>query len=224
VKELVPEPSLTKVLGKYQQAIEEKTAAMWEETSDYPTGRLTGIVSIVPTFDEQGICTRLVGSVHDITDLRRAQTADFARQKLESIGTLAAGIAHDFNNLLGAVLVEAEVALMGLAAGSNPEGELKAIRDVAVRGADVVRQLMTYAGKESAVVGLVDVSQTIREMQSLLKVSVSKHALLEVRLGQHLPLVRANPAQLQQVMMNLVTNASDAIGHREGVIRVTTGA
>jgi CheY-like chemotaxis protein len=93
---------------------------------------------------------------------------------------------------------------------------------VAVRGADVVRQLMTYAGREGAEVGLVDVSQTIREMQSLLKVSVSKHALLELRLGHHLPFVRVNAPQLQQVVMNLVTNASDSIGHREGVIRVTT--
>ena len=222
VNEVIPEPSLTMVLGKYQQAIKEKTATLWEETSDYPTGRLTGVVSIMPAFDEEGTCTHLIGSVHDITDLRRAQTEDFARQKLESLGTLAAGIAHDFNNLLGAVLTQAEVALMGLAAGSNPEGELKAIRDVAVRGADVVGQLMTYAGKESAVGGLVDVSQTIREMLALLKVSVSKHALLEVRLGQHLPFVRANAAQLQQVVMNLVTNASDAIGDRGGVIRVTT--
>jgi CheY-like chemotaxis protein/two-component sensor histidine kinase len=81
---------------------------------------------------------------------------------------------------------------------------------------------MTYAGKESAVVGLVDVSRTIGEMLALLKVSVSKQALLEMRLGLDLPYVRANAAQLQQVVMNLVTNASDAVGHRGGVIRVTT--
>ena len=222
VIEVIPEPSLTMVLGKYRQAIEEKAAMLWEETSDYPTGRLTGIVSVVPIFDEEGACTYLIGSFHDITDLRRAQTEDFARQKLESLGTLAAGIAHDFNNLLAAVLVQSEVALVGLGAGSNPEGELKGIRDVASRGADLVRQLMTYAGKESAVAGLVDVSRTISEMLALLKVSVSQHALLEVWLGEDLPFVRANAAQLQQIVMNLVTNASDAIGDRGGVIRVTT--
>ena len=222
VNEVIPEPSLTMVLGKYRQAIEEKQVVLWEETSDYPIGRLTGIVSVVPTFDEKGTCTHLVGSVHDVTDLRRAQAVDLARQKLESLGTLAAGIAHDFNNLLGGVLVQAEMALMDLAAGSNPQGELKAIQDVALRGADLVRQIMIYGGKEGAAVELVDVSQTIREMLVLLKVSVSKHALLEVRLDQDLPLVRANPAQLRQVVMNLVTNASDAVGQRDGVIRVRT--
>ena len=222
VTEVIPEPSLTIVLAKYQQVIENKIATTWEETSDYPTGRLIGIVSVAPTFDKEGTCTHLVGSVHDITDLRRAQAEDFARQKLESLGTLAAGIAHDFNNLMGAVLVQSEMALTSLAIGSNPEGELRAIRGVAIRGSNVVRQLMTYAGKESPVVELVDISQTIRETEDLLKVSVSKHALLEVRLGQDLPLVRANAAQLQQVVMNLVTNASDALGDRGGVIRITT--
>jgi PAS domain S-box-containing protein len=349
VNEVIPEPSLTVVLGKYRQAIEENTTVVWEETSDYPTGRLTGAVSVVPVFDNKGNCTHLVGSVHDITerkraeaalresearlknaerlahighwtwdlksnqvtwseemfhifghprdyapsyeeflqavipqerertrrelrdaladhsgfssevqitrpngdlrtttfvsevwldedgslaamfgatqdvtDLRRAQRADFARQKLESIGTLASGIAHDFNNLLGSVLVQAEVALSELTTGSNPEEELKSIRNVAMRGSEVVRELMVYAGKESATVELVDVSRIIQEMLEFLKVSVSKHAVLEADLGKNLPPILANAAQLRQIVMNLVTNASDALGDRDGVIRLST--
>ena len=349
VNEVIPEPSLTMALGKYRQAIEEKTIVVWEETSDYPTGRLTGEVSVAPVFDNQGNCTHLVGSVHDITerkraeaalresearlknaerlahvghwtwdvksnqvtwseemslifgrrqdytpsyeeflqalipqdrertrrelrdalagqsgfssevqiarpngdlrtttfigealldedgspaamfgatqdvtDLRRAQRADFARQKLESIGTLASGIAHDFNNLLGSVLVQAEGALSELNAGSNPEEELKTIRDVAMRGSEIVRELMVYAGKESATVELVDVSRIIQEMLELLKISVSKHAVLKADLGKNLPPIQANAAQLRQIVMNLVTNASDAVGDRDGVIRLST--
>ncbi len=172
--------------------------------------------------DEEGSLKGMFGATQDITDLRRAQAADFARQKLESIGTLAGGIAHDFNNVLGGVVVQAEVALLGLAAGSNPEEELKAIRDVALRGAEIVRQLLTYAGKESGVVELVDVSKVIKEMLALFRVSVPKNAVLEVHLGQNLPSVLANSAQLQQIVMNLVTNASDAVGDRDGVIRVAT--
>jgi diguanylate cyclase (GGDEF)-like protein/PAS domain S-box-containing protein len=68
VNEIIPEPSLTMVLGKYRQAIAENTIVRWEEISDYPTGRLTGIVSIAPIFDDKGTCTHLVGSVQDITD------------------------------------------------------------------------------------------------------------------------------------------------------------
>ena len=73
VKDVIPEPSLSLVLGKYRQAIEEKRPVFWEETSDYPTGRLVGKVSVVPLFDDEGACTHLIGSVHDITEIKRAQ-------------------------------------------------------------------------------------------------------------------------------------------------------
>ncbi len=75
VNEVIPEPSLTMALGKYRQAIEENTTVVWEETSDYPAGRLTGEVSVVPLFDNKGNCTHLVGSVHDITERKRAEAA-----------------------------------------------------------------------------------------------------------------------------------------------------
>jgi nitrogen fixation/metabolism regulation signal transduction histidine kinase len=163
-----------------------------------------------------------VGTCQDITDLKRAQAETAGRQKLESVGTLASGIAHDFDNLLGAVLAQAEVALQELADGSNPQDELKAIRNVALRGSEIVRELMVYAGKEAAVVELVDMSRIVKDMLELLKVSVSKHAGLEHDLAEDLPSVSANAAQLRQIVLNLVTNASDAIGHTEGIIRVTT--
>ena len=91
-----------------------------------------------------------------------------------------------------------------------------------MRGSEIVRQLMIYAGKESAVVELVDLSKTVDEMLSLLKVSVTKHAVIEADLDQDLPAIRASAAQLRQIVMNLITNASDAIGDRDGVIRVIT--
>jgi PAS domain S-box-containing protein len=160
--------------------------------------------------------------VEDITEIKRAQEEALLRQKLESVGTLAGGIAHDFNNLLGAVEAQAELALEELGAGSSCNEELMAIREVAMRGSEIVRQLMIYAGKESVDVGLVDLSKTVDEMISLLKVSVTKHAVIKANLDPDLPAIRASAAQLQQIVMNLITNASDAIGDRDGVIRVIT--
>jgi signal transduction histidine kinase/ActR/RegA family two-component response regulator len=160
--------------------------------------------------------------VEDITEVKRAQEQAFARQKLESVGTLAGGIAHDFNNLLGGVLALAGMGLEEQAAGSNAESELKAIRDVALRGSEIVRELMVYAGKDTPTVGLVDVSQIVREMVELLSVSVSKHAVVATNLGKDLPPVRANAAQLRQIVMNLITNASEAIGDQDGMIHVST--
>uniref|UniRef100_Q025N6 histidine kinase n=1 Tax=Solibacter usitatus (strain Ellin6076) TaxID=234267 RepID=Q025N6_SOLUE len=158
----------------------------------------------------------------DITDAKRAQFEAFARQKLESLGTLASGIAHDFNNLLGAVLAQAELAASGLAAGASPHEELETIKEVAIRGSDIVRQLMIYAGTESDVLEPIEISKTVEEMYSLLKAAISKRVTLVTDLGEHVPAVQARTAQLRQVLMNLVVNASDAIKGGGGVIRVTT--
>ncbi len=177
----------------------------------------------VPRFEPDGRFAGYIASCIDLTDMKTAQEAASARQSLESLGTLAGGIAHDFNNLLGAVLAQADLALAEIAGGSPPEQELNGIREVAIRGSEIVRQLMVYAGKESEVVGLVNFSQIVREMTQLLKVSVSKHAVLETHLGDPLPAVRANSTQLRRIVMNLVTNASEAIGDRDGVIRLTLG-
>jgi PAS domain S-box-containing protein len=163
-----------------------------------------------------------LGMIENITEIKHAQEETLLRQKLESVGTLAGGIAHDFNNLLGAVQAQAELASSELAAGSSCEEELKAIREVAVRGSEIVRQLMIYSGKETGDIGLVDLSNIVDEMLSLLKISVTKRAVIEANLDRDLPAIRASAAQLRQLVLNLVTNSSDAIGDRDGVIRVST--
>jgi two-component system, cell cycle sensor histidine kinase and response regulator CckA len=201
----------------------EKTGGAIEFRIVRPDGDLRTIRSISEILlDEEGQPASFFGACQDITEEKRAQEESFARQKLESVGTLASGIAHDFNNLLGGVLAQAELGLAELAAGSNPEAELQAVRDAALRGSEIVREMMIYAGQESAVVGLVGVSQVVKEMLELLRVSVSKHAMLKTDLDTDLSPVRANAAQISQLVMNLVTNASDAIGDRDGVIGLTT--
>ena len=163
-----------------------------------------------------------VGSVIDITDLKRRQDDDLARQKWESLGTLAGGIAHDFNNLLGGILAQTELALAELADGEPAEAEIRAIQSVAIRGAEIVRQLMVYAGQRDDTLEPVDVTRLIQESLELLKVVISKHAGLELRLATDVPAVRANPAMLRQILINLATNSSEAMGERGGAIRVST--
>jgi two-component system cell cycle sensor histidine kinase/response regulator CckA len=159
----------------------------------------------------------------DITAIKRAQEQQLVKQKLESVGTLASGIAHDFNNLLGGVLAQSEAGLAQLASGTSPEEELQNVRRAAIRGAEIVQQLMIYTGQENQVFERVDVSEIVEHMLELLSLSVSKHAVVETDLGNGLPAVEANAGQLRQVVMNLVTNASEAIGGRDGTIRVKTG-
>jgi PAS domain S-box-containing protein len=176
----------------------------------------------VPRFASGGDFSGYIGSCIDITDLKRAQEEAVAGQKLEALGVLANGIAHDFNNLLGSALTHSELAQAKLAENTTPEKELRQIQRLAVRGAEIVRQLMMFAGSETDSVEFEDISAIVSEMAELLKVSISKHAVLITELGRELPKVQGRPAQLRQIVMNLVTNASEAIGECDGVIRVST--
>jgi two-component system cell cycle sensor histidine kinase/response regulator CckA len=175
-----------------------------------------------PRFEPGGAFVGYVGSCLDITDLKRGHEENLARQKMETVGALAGGIAHDFNNLLGGVLAQSELVLTEVASGSDPTEGLRRIRDAAIRGAEIVRQLMVYAGEETEVLELVDVSAIVEDMLELLKVSVPKQLAVETDLGKHLPPLRAIPAQIRQVVMNLFHNAAEAIGDRNGLIRVST--
>ena len=176
----------------------------------------------VPRIDLRSGFMGYIGSCVDITDLKHAHEEDLAKQKLETVGTLATGIAHDFNNLLGGVLAQSDLAQAELASGSSPAEELQQIRIAAIRGSEIVRQLMVYAGEEAESLELVSVSAIVQEMLELIKVSVSKRVAVKTDLNQQLPAVRANPAQIRQVVMNLCYNASEAIGDRDGVVSVTT--
>jgi len=176
----------------------------------------------VPRIASDGVFAGYIGSCIDITEVRRTQEEALASQKLESVGRLANGIAHDFNNLLGGILASAELVLAEREQGASSDEELLRIRTAAVRGGEIVRQLMIYGGKESPAFEPVDVSSLVEEMLQLLKVSISKRAILKAELGECLPAVHGNPAQIRQIVMNLVTNASEALAERDGVIRVTT--
>jgi two-component system cell cycle sensor histidine kinase/response regulator CckA len=176
-----------------------------------------------PRFTPGGVFVGFIGSCVDITELRRTQEEVLARQKLESLGVLAGGIAHDFNNLLGGILAEAELVEAGLAADLSPGEEIARIKAVAIRGAEIVRELMIYAGQDQASrFEPVDLSHLVDEMLELLKVSVSKQVVLKTNLEKNLPAVWGNAPQIRQVVMNLVINASEAIVENEGVIRVAT--
>jgi PAS domain S-box-containing protein len=180
------------------------------------------LCSGVPRFTGSGVFAGYVGCSIDITDLKRAQEEALARQKLESLGVLAGGIAHDFNNLLGSILADAEMALADLRPDMLAVEEIQRIKSVALRASEIVRELMIYAGQETVHPESLDLSRLVDEMLQLLKVSISKHAVLKTDLGKNLPAMQGNAAQMRQVLMNLITNASEAIGEHQGEIHVTT--
>ncbi|HEY5939623.1 MAG TPA: response regulator [Gemmatimonadales bacterium] len=144
-------------------------------------------------------------------------------QKLESIGVLAGGIAHDFNNLLHVVLGNADIALSNLSKGSPAREPIEEVVRATLRAADLTRQLLAYSGKGAFVVRHLDLSTEVREMATLLRTAISKQATLAWELSPTLPAVSADPTQVRQIVMNLITNASDALGETGGTITLRTG-
>jgi PAS domain S-box-containing protein len=176
----------------------------------------------LPLLDEQGEVAVILGIIEDITDRTAMESALRESQRLEGLGVLAGGIAHDFNNLLTAILGN-----LGLAAARLPDGHpvlplLRTVETTALRAAELTRQMLAYAGKAPFVVRPIDLNGTATEMANLLSVSISPSANLRYELATGLPAVQADPAQVQQVILNLLTNASEAIGQSVGEIVIAT--
>ena len=171
---------------------------------------------------ENGAYAGHVGTIVDITDLKRNQEEIIVTQKLESLGVLAAGIAHDFNNLLGSILLDSESILTEADAGIPVRETAQRIEAVAIRASEIVRQLLAFAGKGQAVHAPFNTSQLTGEMVNLLKASISKRAVVETELTTEPLMVHGNATQFQQVIMNLITNASESLGDGEGTVTVRT--
>ncbi len=144
-------------------------------------------------------------------------------QKLESLGLLAGGIAHDFNNLLLGILGNIQLALEELPPVSSVRESIKDMEVAAKQAADLARQMLNYSGKGHFAVRPLNLNEIVTEVQGLLSVSVSKKVELRYDLHQPLPAVRGDASQITQILMNLVTNASDAIIPAAGTITISTG-
>ncbi|MEX2015883.1 MAG: PAS domain S-box protein [Candidatus Hydrogenedentales bacterium] len=181
--------------------------------------------------DGQGRQTGFRGIFRDVTERRQADEERRQlegqmqhAQKLESLGVLAGGIAHDFNNLLMGVLANASLANQDLDEHSPTGRCLRQIELSAQRAADLANQMLTYSGKGTFTVRPLDVSALVEEMAHLLEVSTSKKARFVYMFDRSLPAIEGDATQLRQVVMNLITNASDALGEESGIIEVQTGA
>ena len=210
-------------LTNYSAAFHDRRQSRTEYRLRRADGEYRWILSSgVPRFMPGGAFAGYIVSGIDITDLKRTQEEALSRQKLESLGTMTAGIAHDFNNLLGSILALAEIAESELEEGASATEEIRRIELVAIRASEIVRELMIYSGQDKASLAPVDVSQLVEDMIELLRVSISKHAILEIDLEKGLHPVLGSAPQIRQILMNLIINASEAIGAKDGVIRIAT--
>jgi PAS domain S-box-containing protein len=178
--------------------------------------------------DEHGE-TRLLGVSRDISQRKadekareKVQERVQSTQKMESIGLLAGGIAHDFNNLLQGIIGNADIALEKLPKSNDARENLDELLISSNRAADLCAQLLAYAGKGMTLIQPMNLSDLVGEMANLLKMSISKKAVLKMDLDSDLPTVEIDPTQIRQIVMNLIINAADAIEDNDGTITVTT--
>jgi len=184
----------------------------------------------VPAAPASGGSRRLVGVQLDVTDRnqvqdeqRRLQARLVESQKLEGLGLLAGSIAHDFNNLLSGVLSNAELAELDLPEEGPLNPRIDQIKQAAIRMADLSREMLAYSGRGPFNVTCVDLNALVREMSHLLATGVSKRVHLCYQFADAPVVVEAEATQIRQVVMNLITNASDAMNQKSGTITLTTG-
>ena len=226
--------------GRWEQIVDPQDLPRWydfvarvatgqSEALEYrirrPDGKLVWVRESVVT---EAPGRRVHGILTDISDRKRAEEAALERQrleaqKLESLTVLAGGIAHDFNNLLTGILGNAGLARMSCAAGSPLVATLEQIEAVAVRGSELCKQMLTYAGKTRFVPQPVALNAAVRDTVEQFGRLQAPRAALRLELAENLPPVLADDAQLRQVVLNLVLNAVEALNERPGTIAVATG-
>lgn len=187
-------------------------------------------ISVSPLLDPAGNLKACVHVARDITARKKAEEERLLleeqfrqAQKLESLGVLSGGIAHDFNNILSIILGHCFLIKDDRKTDDACRQHVDKIETAAQRAADLCRQMLAYAGKDRPVQACIQIGPVVNEIMKMLGSGIDKNVAVEVELGHDVPEIMANSSQIQQIVMNLAINASEAIGCMPGTIRVMLG-
>ncbi len=206
------------IISKREEIVLPDGKNVWVSTTKVPLRETSG--ELVGTF---GISRDITHHVMAEQERLKMEARMQQTQKLESLGVLSGGIAHDFNNLLMGILGNTGLALMEMNDESPAWNHVKEVETIALRAADLTNQMLAYSGKSKFVVKPVNLSNLVSEMAHLLEVTISDRIELAYSFDEDIGAVEGDASQIRQVVMNLITNASDAIGGKEGRITVETG-
>jgi two-component system, cell cycle sensor histidine kinase and response regulator CckA len=213
------------LVARIRRSLSDRCACMEEIADPRRNGREFCLeLHILPFRSEEGDVSHFVGILRDITDRKRLERQLRQSQKMEAAGQLACGVAHDFNNILVSIIGNAELALAELAADSPARGSVEQILTAGQRAGELSAQMLAYFEGGRLAFQLVNLSRLAKEMAPLLETSNSRRTLYRYRLATQVPVIQGDPAQIRQMIMNLISNASQAIGEQSGTITVTTGA
>jgi signal transduction histidine kinase len=200
------------VVHEARQAIEKGEAISRNFRVVRPDGTIRWVrARAFPVYNASHELYRQVGLVEDITDLRRTEEQLLQAQKMEAVGRLAGGVAHDFNNLLTAILGYSELVLQDLGDDHPSAVDLKEIRAAGQSAAALTRQLLAFSRKQVLQPRVLDLNELVQGATALLKRVIGEHVELVFVPAPGLGRVRADPSQLEQVVVNLAVNARDAM-------------
>ena len=220
---LSPPELAARVREQDERVIERREELQLEQTLDLPDGSTRDyLTQKFPLVDASGHGWGLGVIATDITERKQAERADLQRRKLESLGLLAGGVAHDFNNLLGAMVGNLEL----FRSEQDPQGpghaRLQALEQLLERASSLVAQILAYTGKGKFQVQALNLNLQVEEMLRILQASLPRKPSLQWRPAPGLPLMEGDPGQIQQVIMNLVLNAAEAVAPEGGLIALKT--
>jgi PAS domain S-box-containing protein len=185
-----------------------------------PKWFLNSLVGVV----EKGLLLRCWGTQQDITARRLLEEEARQARKMETAGRLAGGIAHDFNNLLTAILGTSEILLNDLAPATAQREDVEEIKRAATRAANLTRQLLAFSRRQVLQPRVIDVESLVRGVETMLHRLIGEHISLTVTSEPSLWRVRADPGQIEQVIVNLAVNARDAMPTGGAMTIATTNA
>ncbi len=183
--------------------------------------RYTNDACISPVFDAEGNIIQYVSVNRDVTQVMELEAQLRRSQKMEAIGTLAGGIAHDFNNILSAILGFADLALDAGRNGEDPSKDIEQVITACSRARDLVTQILTISRQKEGEKRPLDIRPIVKETAKLLRASIPTSIEICTHIDEARGVVMADPSQIQQVLMNLCTNAAHAMRESGGLLEIT---
>jgi PAS domain S-box-containing protein len=228
VSDVVPQTYLDHIHAKLTKKLADNSLTIYEVEAIRKDGSRVPIEVSSRLIYENGVPVAVQGSARDITERKRAEEALRASQlqlqqsqKLEAVGQLAGGVAHDFNNMLTAIIGYTDLSLRRVGLEDSIRRNLEQTRKAAERAASLVRQLLAFSRKQILEPKILDLNDVVKDMHKMLTRLIGENIQLATRLETNLGSVKADPCQVEQIIVNLVVNARDAMP-RGGKVTIET--